>query len=757
MKKYTLAILTISLAQNTLAAPEKAALKKLSKAQSQIMSICKSNTMSPMPEASQRVLQNIIAQTYLPPVETSCENLKCDQSLLQGQQINCEKMVKCSEEMKELACTAKSKDRLAYSLQKIDDKTLEEFFKFYANNEDKYAQVLAQKKPNLFQCDVNTIKLDDQFVYTKPVIPTEIASNLNSETESTFKMFDAEKFKAQIAELKDQQSLSKFVVGNIFNSTHSRPNKIQGYLLRKSNAFGKDFQLQKFVNNGQLNLDAIRDIADKNYADHFCHRREKVLSKIKEFKNKSLTNVGGMDKEILREFLKYKRHIAETLPKEKHARLSAEKLKEVSQLCHIELASKEAYFNLDRSIRTGRTDADSISSDAFMELAGLDTQNPNSKEQVQAMYEESNYRTESYGNYRAADDSNSSFDTLDNDKMVGELKGNEDSGALENIATSFDQISTGYPGQNVTTNNSSIFSFPTQTPKTEAKKPEENSNNEENAIDGVDSFKDRSEIASNDKALDEVKKLREELALEVAKSNALAQRSPASATSSVATDTSAQDALRKRILDLEKRISDNDKEKRTANTWLDDRPSFDGRSRGKSNSVDDNSSTSSNEGSYSRSNAVSNNSSSGSFTNNSPLPSQSAIKLVSTKASSNVDAFSSGAANSLTPQQLDLIYQKISAASSEAPFVLETSPGVFVEVKVLLDESGKPRVGKDGKPLFSMLPVNAKDSLASKEKLAVKPKDLRDIKEARSAEAITRQMELNRLLKRTTSSQAEDK
>ncbi|MCK6593886.1 MAG: hypothetical protein L6Q33_01690 [Bacteriovoracaceae bacterium] len=753
MKYYTLAILTISLAQNTLAAPEKAALKKLSKAQSQIMSICKSNTMSPMPEASQRVLQNIIAQTYLPPVETSCENLKCDQSLLQGQQINCEKMVKCSEEMKELACTAKSKDRLAYSLQKIDDKTLEEFFKFYANNEDKYAQVLAQKKPNLFQCDVKTIKLDDQFVYTKPVVPTDIASNLNTETESTFKMFDADKFKAQIAELKDQQSLSKFVVGNIFNSTHSRPNKIQGYLLRKSNAFGKDFQLQKFVNNGQLNLDAIRDIADKNYADHFCHRREKVLSKIKEFKNKSLTNVGGMDKEILREFLKYKRHIAETLPKEKHARLSAEKLKEVSQLCHIELASKEAYFNLDRSIRTGRTDADSISSDAFMELAGLDTQNPNSKEQVQAMYEESNYRTESYGSYRAADDS-SSYDTISNDAMVGELNVNEDSGALENIASSFDQLSTGYPGQNVTSNSSSIFSFPTQLPKVENKKPEEKENNDDNEIAGIDSFKDRADASSNDKALDEIKKLREELNQEIAKSNSQIQRSPASSNAATqVTDSSAQDALRKRIQDLERKISDNNKEKRAeANNWLDDRPSFDGRSRSKSNNFEDSSTISSNDGSYSRSSAANNNV--GGSANNNTLSGQanSSLKLIATKSANSIDAFSSGAANSLTAQQLDLIYQKI-GNSLEAPFVLETAPGVFVEVKALLDEAGKPKLGKDGKPLFSMSPVKSKEN---KEKIASKPKDIREIKEAKSAEAITRQMELNSLLKRTTGSVPQD-
>lgn len=755
MKYYALAILSISLAQPTKAAPEKAALRRLSQAQSQIMSICKSNTISPMPESSQRDLQNIIGQTYLPPVEKSCDNLKCDYTLTSGQDINCEKLVKCSDEMKELACTAKSKDRLAYSLQKIDDKTIEDFFKFYANNEDKYAQVLAQKKPGLFQCDVNTLKIDDKVIYTKPEIPAEVANVLISESESTFKGFDATRFKDQIAQLKDQQSLSKFLIGNVFSNAVSRPNKAQGYLLRKANAFGRNFQIQNYVANGQINLDAVREVADKNYADHFCHRREKVLSKIKEFKNKSLTSVGGVDREVLRELLKYKRHLTETLPKDKKAKVSPEKLKEVSQLCLIELASKEAYFNLDRNVRTGKTDADAISSDAFMELLSLDTQNPNSKEQVQAMYEESNYRTESYGNYRAADDTSSSMETLDNDKMVGELNVNEDSGALENIASSFDQISTGYPGQNVVQNNSSIFSFPTQIPKTEAKKPEEKSNNEDNEL-AYDSSKDRSENSSNDKALDELKKLREELAQEVAKSNANAQtqRSPASNATTTPADTSAQDTLKKRIQELEKRIAENDRDRRPTNNWLDERPSFDGRSRMKSNSAEENSSSGSNDGAYNRSaSAGSSNSGNGFNNSSSSLPASSAIKLVASKAQSNIDAFSSGAANSLTPQQLDLIYQKI-GSSLEAPFLLETAPGVFVEVKALLDEAGKPKLGKDGKPLFSMSPAKDKEA---KTKIVEKPKDIRDIKEARSAEAITRQMELNRLLKRSTSSLADEK
>lgn len=715
----------------------------------QMVAICSNPNLAALHSSKEQMMKTILATLLAPPVAPNCEMVKCDLNLFNDRALDCSKVFACSRLAKELTCMTKNTDRMSFSLKNIDPKTYEEFANNYLQNTSKYSLYLSNKKPEFFKCELGGLKISENKTLPEPELSEKEFQSFHEADKLIHNEIETKNFdKNEIESIKDQKSLKQFLTKHFYSSDPKNERRFLGYMLQRPNIFGNDFKLSDYLNDGKLYLGKIQDTLDLAYASSHCEIRKNISVRLQAALKGEFSPVTEKDRELIREIMRFKemkRNDEDTINGN-----FDNKIGQITQACLLESAALESYLGVDRRIEeptVGNLKNRAASYD-FAQAFDVDPFNAGNISAEAESYTRS-YSRSSFKSLGADYDEGDSS-TI---RSVESLKADPSiSNQNNNVNNPFNQfqaqpLSPAVQSFNDIFNSMSDFSYIPQkdTPLFDKKvaDKDETSNSIENFIPKpFEQMSYEDLIKLKDQTQKEIQDRNQSLSGELDTKDKVMANAETS-------------LLKKRLAELEKRLKErdqsNDDEKVAWKTNAGNPFERKFRDSSRESHAFSDSQASKSPGSTNTSYALVPDQT----TSNSATGQGLGLKLVTNKQSLSLgnQDYSAGEQAlvnaKINPIMLDYIYQTITANNLEA-FILETSPGQFMEVTLDKGADGKPKLDKLGKPLFSLKPIKDKNKYGPR-KISSLPdpsKIKRSLKEIDDARALTRQMELNRLLKK---------
>lgn len=721
----------------------------------QMIAICSNPSLKALQADKEKMMKMIIGNLFATPVAPECVQVKCDTSLFKEKLVDCNKVFACSSEAKELTCMTKNKDRLDFSLKKIDPRTYEDFAKFYLEKTSKYPTYLARKNPNLFKCDISELKISPTKSLKQEELPESEYKSFEEADALLANGIDQERYKKEIDQITDEKGFKKFLLNNFYSVEQKNERRFLGYMLLQSNSTFKNFKLADYISDGKIHLNKVQIVLTQKFADFHCKIRSSVAERLIAAQAGNFPPLTMKDQELIGEIMRFKA----SRQTEGMDNLSFDThVGNVAQACLLESAALEAFVGTDRSVEipSEHNRRGQLSSHAFSEMFGVDPTNINGQENEVRLYTESSGASggSSYGTteFYASDDGAKTqlSDLID---IEGPVQSGRNS-AIANIANSMNdfqfQMGAKTPGPNfnhIFDSNYSPSLIGSEIAA--AEKPDTViANNDEGNSSKFSSPKAFSELSK-----EELTKLKEQTEKELLEKLAETGNQK-SATGLVAASENPETALlKKRIQALEESLREKNSlegSKSKTDYFAQARPNLEKRKV--SHEKESRSFQAKNSSDSYNSRAPASDLSSHSSVTVSNNNSAANLKLITTKNAAGLNQnLTEGdkvvTAANISPEMLDYIYQKISDNNQET-LILETSPGNFMEVK-----QDDKKLDKNGRPTLQLIPIQKKNIGNRKiSSLPATPEKIkRDLKETKGLESVTRQMELNKVLKSTKS------
>lgn len=728
---------------------ERAHVEFREKLREQMVAICSNPNLKALQADKEKMMKTIIGNLFATPVAPECSQVKCDSTLFSERLVDCNKVFACSNDAKELTCMTSNKERLDFSLKKIDAKTFEDFAQFYLDKNSKYPTYLAKKNPALFKCDVTQLKISDSKTIKQPELSETDFKSFEDADRVLAELPEADKYKTELEKISTEQDFKNFLLGNFYSVESKNERRFLGYMLKRRENTFENFKISDYVNNGKIDLAKVQNVLEQRFANFHCGVREQLADRLSAAQSGIFPPITMKDQELIGEIMRFKnmRQTEATRNNDFNGQIAS-----VTQACLLESAALESFVSTDRSIETPsqNRNANQLSSHAFAEMFGVDPLDSNGQKNESLIYTESSasQTSERYAvNNDEIDSSKLQTSTIKDLPNVD--KGNS---SIDGIARSMNdfQYQMGQGSQQQSFNHIFNSNYNAGVNGKDVAKEELPSEDLNSKTPFMRPFEDLSK--------DELSKLRDQTAKELSEKlaeEAASDKSTNSNTAAVVTENPETALLKKRLAELEKRLlekSEFDQRPETkTNYFAKNRNNLERRQRENFEKESRSQATKNQESFANRApanDAIVQNSNSGQSSASANL------KFVATKNNSNntstqTEGESTLIAANINPVMLDYIYQKISDHNEEA-FLLETSPGSFLEVIVQRDKDGKMLFDKNGKPVFDLKPAKDKTKFTNR-KISSLPQDpaqiKRDLKETKNLESVTRQMELNRVLK----------
>lgn len=716
----------------------------------QMQAICSNPNLKALQEDKEQMMKMIIGNLFATPVAQECSQVKCDSSLFKTELVDCNMVFACSKEASELSCMPSNKSRLEFSLKNIDAKTYEEFAQFYLDKNSKYTAYLAKKNPELFKCDVSKFKISESKSIPSGVISEVDLKSFEEADKILHSTNDFEKYKDEISKIKSEHDFKKFLLDHFYSIDPKNERRFLGYMLKRKEATFPEFKVENYFTEGKINLEKVQNTLEQKFASTHCNVREKLSERLISASAKTFAPVTMNDQELIGEIMRFKnkRHADATKAEDYKTQMS-----NVTQACLLESVALESFLNTDRSIENPGTkrSVSQFSSHSFAEMFGVDPLDSTGQKNESRIYTES---SGSNGNSSIARDDEIDGKNLVQTSTIKDSADKEASSSMEKVANSFNEFQNQIANNNQQTSFNHIFN---SNFTAGAITKEQTKENEDNSDSATKTFGQR---AFSDMTIEELNGLKEQTLKEIREKTGEQPEDKtaiSSPDSAIKTNENPEVALlKKRLAELEKRLQDknlaSEKSNKTVNNFFAQNKNNSERKIKGSQENDAKRVQQTNIGDYSSARSTAAESTNPTNNANS-INSASNLKFTTTKSLAVNSNQSEGekvliAAN-INPTMLDFIYQKISDHNQEA-FILETTPGMFVEVVIEKDKDGKILLDKNGKPIFSLLDTKDKNKLGNR-KISSLPvssdKSKRNLKETKNMDSVTRQLELNKLLK----------
>lgn len=719
------------------------------KLREQMVAICSNPNLKALQADKEKMMKTIIGNLFATPVAPECSQVNCDSTLFSERLVDCNKVFACSNDAKELTCMTSNKERLDFSLKKIDAKTYEDFAQFYLEKNSKYPTYLAKKNPALFKCDVTQLKISDSKTIKQPELSESDFKSFEDADRVLAELPESDKYKTELESITNEHDFKKFLLGNFYSIESKNERRFLGYMLKRRESTFENFKLSDYVVNGKIDLPKVQNILEQRFANFHCGVREQLADRLSAAQSGIFPPITMKDQELIGEIMRFKniRQSDATKSNDFNGQIAT-----MTQACLLESAALESFINTDRSVEapSQNRNVNQLSSHAFAEMLGIDPLDANGQKNESLVYTESS-ASQSSGNYAV------SSDEVDRSQIqtssIKDLPSIEKSGnSIESIARSMNdfQYPMGQNSQQQSFNHIFDSNYNAGIFNKDALKEESSSDDSSSKNPIFRPFEDLSREELTKLKEQTTKELSEKLAEESA-----AEKSVSPSAEATTTESAETALLKKRLAELEKRLqekSDFDQKAETkTNFFAKNRNNLERRNRENFEKESRHQPTKNTESFASRAPASDSNIQSTSSVQSSTSAN---LKLVATKnnsnsASSQTEGEKTLIAANINPIMLDYIYQKISD-NKEETFLLETTPGSFMEVIVKRDQDGKMLFDKNGKPVFDLKPAKDKSKFTNR-KISSLPQDpaqiKRDLKETKSLESVTRQMELNKVLK----------
>ncbi len=728
------------------------------KIQEEMAAICANPNLKALQSDKELMMKSIMGKLLVSPVATSCDQVKCDSAIFSEKLIDCNKVFACSQVSKELTCMPKSNERLKFSMNNLKPEIFEEFSKFYLEKSSNFPLYLARKNPNLFTCDVKKLSYSNSKAAIKADLTEEEFISYQEADKLLTEVPNSSKYSEELGKIENEEDFKKFLLANFYSTNPKNERRFLGYMLSRKDTVFKEFKKENFIENGRLNLNKVQEEIEKKYASFFCDMRNKMSDRLISLQSGLFSPISMKDQALISEILHFKAKKQKSI---EDAPNFEAKIEGINQVCLLESMTLESFVGTDRTVESGSLIGRNgqKSSHDFAMLIGVDPTDINGQANETRLYTGSS--SGSSNTTVDSDDSNApktkESSVVVSNSNIDSTQNNNTASSIDGIAASLNDIQNQMNPKEAPNSFNQIF----------------NANYKPNAIDSDNKIKDNPETDSSaslsnrafdDLSIEQLMKLKEQTQKEIQEK--LQDKSPDKETDEPKnklsnTDTGLSEIsklnpetvlLQKRLIELENRLKEKSlaESRPSASSYF--KQAMGNNSKKKVAIANrDNQINSSANNQYQR-NPQHNETPANSASSNTNY-NQANIKLTSTKSISGQNPQSVGEKTlvdaNIKPEMLDYIYQEISG-NKDGAFILETTPGTYVEVLVEKDKLGNPILDNFGKPVFKLKPTSDKSKFGDR-KISSLPANStylkRELKETKDVDKATRQIELNKLLK----------